>query len=829
MESTIDIDREYFMDEVRDGFFVPSIMKKAWAVSILTYKELERVCDEIGVGVFFIFGNLIGAIRHGGSIPWDDDIDVGMIASDYQKLKAYIDKHGAPKGYQLRDYSDMESGNFFRKWYDDINPVKNIDKWKEYFGFPYVGVTDIMPMDYVPDDEEELGKLRKTANLLQELKDYADAIEAGEKIDRQDYRECLKRVEKAVGQRYDAYSGEKLSVWAWRMLEQYSLRYEPDSCKDVMMMSYYMMRGTGRYPKGYVRECIDMPFEFTTVRVPIGYDRHLRNFYGNYMIQHLDGSPHAYPYYRILEQALRDKYGLELWKYDYDAQKVSEIKNNRNKGASISEVIKTSLEVMKEAHEFIISSLREGSVTKEFTDILGSCQKVAVQIGEIIEKKVKDYGDIVTVLERYCENVYGVYQAVADGTGSIGAGTIGDMGISIGEGTGTDQVCFAGIDIERAFLSVESELESFAESITKEDEIKQVVFIVRTPEEWKSLHSIYSSAKKDENWIATAIVVPYYYKTYDGDLDIDNPVYITKGYPDDVEFTLYEKYDLEMEHPDVVVFQCPYDNCSDAYMIHPSFHAESLVKYTDKLVFIPPFKVMEVGEHDGRSRYTLGRFVRTPGFVYADEIIAQSEGMKDIYEELLSELDPDVEWGKKISPLGTAIDDDVYREEMSRKDEKRTVIHYLSPSIVFEYGKAALDRTERLIDMVDENISNDIRLICQTDPATERIVEKYYPDERDRLECLYKKGGFIVDQSVCITENPDGFIGDAQYGYTKCNNRKKPAMILAPDELKSAYDDRSLEDFFEAVERFDIGKCFGSGEKPFDGRVGSSIWEHISR
>ena len=125
----LEFPKEYFLDEVRDGFFVPGMMKRAWAISVKDYKALEKTCRELGIHVSATWGTLIGAVRHGGFIPWDDDIDVEILRKDYMKLKEKADRGELPEGYHIRDYKMDQNENLVRKWLDSESLLKKQDEW----------------------------------------------------------------------------------------------------------------------------------------------------------------------------------------------------------------------------------------------------------------------------------------------------------------------------------------------------------------------------------------------------------------------------------------------------------------------------------------------------------------------------------------------------------------------------------------------------------------------------------------------------------------------------------------------------------------------------
>lgn len=74
-------------DEMRSGFLVTSGRKKMWNVQLNMLKEFDRICNKYGIRWFVFYGSLLGAARHKGFVPWDDDIDVMLLRPDFEKFR----------------------------------------------------------------------------------------------------------------------------------------------------------------------------------------------------------------------------------------------------------------------------------------------------------------------------------------------------------------------------------------------------------------------------------------------------------------------------------------------------------------------------------------------------------------------------------------------------------------------------------------------------------------------------------------------------------------------------------------------------------------------
>ena len=77
---------DFLREEIRQGYLVTSKMKRVWQIEIELAEYIISLCQRYGLQIWAEGGTLLGAIRHRGFIPWDDDIDLAMKRDDYEKL-----------------------------------------------------------------------------------------------------------------------------------------------------------------------------------------------------------------------------------------------------------------------------------------------------------------------------------------------------------------------------------------------------------------------------------------------------------------------------------------------------------------------------------------------------------------------------------------------------------------------------------------------------------------------------------------------------------------------------------------------------------------------
>ena len=99
----LEIADSFYQEEERCGYLVSAHMKKVWAVELDLLYQLDQVCRKYGITYYASGGTILGAERHKGFIPWDDDIDLMMLRDQYDLLCAHADEFEDPYSQALEE------------------------------------------------------------------------------------------------------------------------------------------------------------------------------------------------------------------------------------------------------------------------------------------------------------------------------------------------------------------------------------------------------------------------------------------------------------------------------------------------------------------------------------------------------------------------------------------------------------------------------------------------------------------------------------------------------------------------------------------------------
>lgn len=289
----MNIPDKFLEGEIRDGFYVENMMKKAWAAQLEVLNEVDKICRQYDIKYFADWGTLLGAIRHKGFVPWDDDMDITMKRQDYIRFCQIVQQQqGEIEIINVHTDSD---------WTDMLSRVINgriinyyPEHMKKYHGFPYIAGIDIFPLDYVAPTKEE-DELQ--CNMISIVGSFADVVRRAD-TSQEEKVQVKKEIENLCGVKFN--DTEPLSAQLLKLTERLAMMYSEEESHAVALMGDHAgPRPLDVYPKEYYSESIYVPFEYTTIPVPIGYENILKRKYGeDYMIPYLGGTNHEYPFYR---------------------------------------------------------------------------------------------------------------------------------------------------------------------------------------------------------------------------------------------------------------------------------------------------------------------------------------------------------------------------------------------------------------------------------------------------------------------------------------------------------------------------------------------------
>lgn len=438
---------------------------------------------------------------------------------------------------------------------------------------------------------------------------------------------------------------------------------------------------------------------------------------------------------------------------------------------------------LADANDSVIRALpADGHI---LTDVFVQCQEAAIQIGTYLESLGDQYQSLVEILEDYCETIYQMSIATAD-----------------------SPTCRRMAKKIRKQLM---ELQSQVRQNLPEDR-REVVFLPYKASMWDSLESVWKAADADENTDAYVIPIPYFDKNPDGSFREEH--YEGDLYPDYVPITHYNAYDFQGRRPDVIYIHNPYDDANYVTSVHPFFYSQNLKKFTEKLVYIPYFILGEVKPDDQEAIDRMKHFCIAPGVFHADQVIVQSEDMRQVYIKVLTEETAKNEskerqreireyWEKKIDGSGSPKIDKVMNtkvEELEIPGSWRRIIYKSDGTakkvVLYNNGINALLRHNEAMIIKMQSVfqifkmyQNEIALLWRPHPLIESTLTSMRPElwmEYEKLRDQYLMEGWgiyddtpEIDRAIVLS---DAYYGDGSSLVQLYQKTGKWVMIQNPNQ-----------------------------------------------
>lgn len=256
------------------------ILMKLHAVQLEIMDEIHRICISNGIEYFLDSGSALGCIRHKGFIPWDDDIDVGMLRSQYDRFIECC-KTQLSSGFVLQT---QETDSGYHRYKTKIRKLNTFFPESLSKGYKYQGIfIDIFPFDYVSDNKRQgLKEIHRGRFLLRCLKNHEFGGSSP-----------------VFSHRLFHYVLQLLPL-SWLKNKYYCHCTKHNTAPTHTLTSYYYKMAATRdllFDLSMLTPVVLMPFEDRNYYVMKNYDAYLKVMFGDYLtlppeekrVMHLSG------------------------------------------------------------------------------------------------------------------------------------------------------------------------------------------------------------------------------------------------------------------------------------------------------------------------------------------------------------------------------------------------------------------------------------------------------------------------------------------------------------------------------------------------------------
>lgn len=259
--------------KTQESYPVSERRKEVWAVELEIMDEIDRICNKYGIKYFLAGGSMIGAARHNGFIPWDDDIDVGMLRPDYEKFLKVCESE-LPSTCFLQS-RDSDNGYFYahaKLRRSDTTAIRKKD-YNSGLTFNQGIFVDLVPFDSIP------------GHLLPRIIHYIRLDLTGKIYKRHFYfkgfehRTWKNHIVQILGKLVFCFTTpEKLAASYEKLLRQYANK----KTKYIGEITTDYKYKKSRRERTLYDELIDHQFEDRVYKIPKRYEEILNLAYGDW-------------------------------------------------------------------------------------------------------------------------------------------------------------------------------------------------------------------------------------------------------------------------------------------------------------------------------------------------------------------------------------------------------------------------------------------------------------------------------------------------------------------------------------------------------------------